>query len=141
MSSSDFSKPYDPKDVEPRWRARAEASDWYAARDVGAHEDSFCIMIPPPNVTGSLHMGHALFITLQDAMVRHARMHGKNTLWRKGAHVANVRKLERFRWINTGRIASDKALLFAKRVDNLGQGSADCDQPRGIGKSLDDLRF
>ncbi|MEZ4390937.1 MAG: valine--tRNA ligase [Polyangiales bacterium] len=90
MSSSDFSKPYDPKDVEPRWRARAEASGWYAARDVGAHEDSFCIMIPPPNVTGSLHMGHALFITLQDAMVRHARMHGKNTLWLPGVDHAGI---------------------------------------------------
>jgi valyl-tRNA synthetase len=66
MSSSDFSKPYDPKDVEPRWRARAEASTWYRAHDGGPHADTFSIMIPPPNVTGSLHMGHAL-ITMQDA--------------------------------------------------------------------------
>ncbi|MFO0626817.1 MAG: valine--tRNA ligase [Polyangiales bacterium] len=90
MSSSDFSKPYDPKDVEPRWRARAEASTWYRARDGGPHADTFSIMIPPPNVTGSLHMGHALFITLQDAMTRHARMHGKNTLWLPGIDHAGI---------------------------------------------------
>ena len=90
MSTSDFSKPYDPKDVEPRWRARAEAADWYRARDTGEHDGTFCIMIPPPNVTGSLHMGHALFITLQDAMIRHARMHGKNALWLPGIDHAGI---------------------------------------------------
>ncbi len=83
---------YDPKSVEPRW-----IEVW--ARDVNtADRDSvaakagrtFTVMIPPPNVTGSLHMGHALNNTLQDILVRFHRMHGYEALWVPGTDHAGI---------------------------------------------------
>ena len=53
-------------------------------------KDSFCIMIPPPNVTGSLHMGHAFQQTIMDALIRYQRMLGKNTLWQAGTDHAGI---------------------------------------------------
>ena len=53
-------------------------------------KDSFCIMIPPPNVTGSLHMGHAFQQTLMDTLIRYNRMQGKNTLWQAGTDHAGI---------------------------------------------------
>lgn len=52
--------------------------------------EAFCVMLPPPNVTGSLHMGHALNATIQDIMVRFQRMHGKNVLWQPGMDHAGI---------------------------------------------------
>ncbi|MDD9332729.1 MAG: class I tRNA ligase family protein, partial [Bartonella sp.] len=52
--------------------------------------ESFCVMLPPPNVTGSLHMGHALNATIQDIMVRFQRMQGKNVLWQPGMDHAGI---------------------------------------------------
>jgi valyl-tRNA synthetase len=90
MTSSDFNKPYDPKDVEPRWRERSLAAGWYRAVDDHEHARAFTIVIPPPNVTGSLHMGHALMITIEDAIIRHQRMLGKNALWLPGIDHAGI---------------------------------------------------
>jgi len=90
MSPSDFTKPYDPREVEPAWRARAQAATWYEAVDGQPNDASFTVAIPPPNVTGSLHMGHALTVTIEDAIVRHARMRGLNTLWLPGIDHAGI---------------------------------------------------
>ena len=70
-------KAYDPESVEKRIYAQWEAEGAFRA-GAGARpgKDSFCIVIPPPNVTGSLHMGHALNNTLQDILVRYKRMLG-----------------------------------------------------------------
>ncbi|HEX9491590.1 MAG TPA: class I tRNA ligase family protein, partial [Stellaceae bacterium] len=67
---------------------------WEAAGAFAAHSDSpaqpYCIMMPPPNVTGSLHMGHALTFTLQDILIRHRRMRGRDALWQPGTDHAGI---------------------------------------------------
>src|SRR5260370_38341386 len=70
---------YAPGDVEPRLYDRWESSGLFTA-DAKASKPPFCIVIPPPNVTGSLHIGHALVHTLIDALVRRRRMQGHNAL-------------------------------------------------------------
>ncbi len=84
-------KTYDAKAVEPRIAKAWEEADAFAAgagSQPGA--DPFAIVIPPPNVTGSLHMGHALNNTLQDIMVRFERMRGRNVLWQPGMDHAGI---------------------------------------------------
>lgn len=84
-------KNYDAASVEQRIAKKWDDANAFAA---GANkkqgEDSFCIVIPPPNVTGSLHMGHALNNTLQDIMVRFERMRGKDVLWQPGMDHAGI---------------------------------------------------
>jgi valyl-tRNA synthetase len=84
-------KTYDAKAVEPKIAKLWEDADAFRA-GAGAAEDAepFAIVIPPPNVTGSLHMGHALNNTLQDVMVRFERMRGKNVLWQPGMDHAGI---------------------------------------------------
>ncbi len=88
---NELPKTYEPRDVESRWYPRWVEQGLFAAKDDPAHpEKTFTIVIPPPNVTGSLHCGHALFATLQDVLTRHARMQGKNTLWLPGTDHAGI---------------------------------------------------
>ena len=82
-------KTFDPKAVEPRLYAMWEASGAFAPKEDPAAEP-FVIVIPPPNVTGSLHIGHALNNTLQDALVRFARMRGEAALWLPGTDHAGI---------------------------------------------------
>ncbi|MBL8576165.1 MAG: valine--tRNA ligase [Mesorhizobium sp.] len=84
-------KTYDAKTVEPKIAKIWEDADAFAA-GAGAQPDAdpFTIVIPPPNVTGSLHMGHALNNTLQDILVRFERMRGKNVLWQPGMDHAGI---------------------------------------------------
>ena len=86
---SELSKTYDHSDVEPKWYARWKDGGYFAAK---AESDAppFTIVIPPPNVTGSLHMGHALTVTIQDVLIRHKRMCGFNTLWLPGTDHAGI---------------------------------------------------
>ncbi len=82
-------KTFNPKDVEGRIYAQWEASGAFkAGRRPGAQ--TFCIMIPPPNITGRLHIGHALNNTLQDILVRFERMRGKDVLWQVGTDHAGI---------------------------------------------------
>src|SRR5271157_3253044 len=84
-------KTFDPKAVEGRisaaWR---EAEAFKAGRPDRAGAEPFAIVIPPPNVTGSLHMGHALNTTLQDILCRFERMRGKDVLWQPGTDHAGI---------------------------------------------------
>ena len=84
-------KTYDAKAIEPRIAKIWEEADAFRA-GAGAAEDAeaFTIVIPPPNVTGSLHMGHALNNTLQDILIRFERMRGKNVLWQPGMDHAGI---------------------------------------------------
>ncbi|MFI4933747.1 MAG: valine--tRNA ligase [Caulobacterales bacterium] len=82
-------KTFDPKTVEPRLYAKWEASGAFAPTDDPAAEP-FTIVIPPPNVTGSLHLGHALNNTLQDILTRFERMRGKAALWLPGTDHAGI---------------------------------------------------
>ncbi len=82
-------KSFDPGAVERRWYRRWEDAGWFAAGE-RAGEPSFCIQLPPPNVTGVLHMGHAFNQTIMDALTRYHRMRGDNTLWLPGTDHAGI---------------------------------------------------
>ena len=80
-------KKYAPHDIEQRWYQNWEEQGYFAAKSEG---ESYCIMIPPPNVTGSLHMGHAFQDTIMDALTRYHRMKGYSTLWQAGTDHAGI---------------------------------------------------
>ncbi len=80
-------KTFDPKAIETRWYRTWEENGWFAPSGRGA---PYCIMIPPPNVTGSLHMGHAFQDTIMDGLIRYHRMKGDNTLWQVGTDHAGI---------------------------------------------------
>ena len=81
-------KTYNPHDIEQRWYETWENSGWFAPS--GEDNDSYCIMIPPPNVTGSLHMGHGFNNTIMDTLIRFNRMQGRRTLWQPGTDHAGI---------------------------------------------------
>ncbi len=85
----ELDKAYDPKTVEPKWYGRALEAGHYHG-DAARGGDPYCVMIPPPNVTGILHMGHALNNTLQDILVRWRRMEGRNVVWMPGTDHAGI---------------------------------------------------
>ena len=80
-------KTYDPLSIEQSWYETWEKNGYFEPSGQG---DPYCIMIPPPNVTGSLHMGHAFQDTIMDALVRYHRMQGNNTLWQAGMDHAGI---------------------------------------------------
>jgi hypothetical protein len=82
-------KTFEPSEVEKRQYARWEESGAFAA-DPRSGAQPYTIMMPPPNVTGSLHMGHALTFTLQDILIRYHRMRGFDTLWQPGTDHAGI---------------------------------------------------
>jgi valyl-tRNA synthetase len=84
-------KTYQPAEIEDRiYRAWEQARAFEAGRPERKGADPYCIVIPPPNVTGSLHMGHALNNTLQDVLCRFERMRGKDVLWQPGTDHAGI---------------------------------------------------
>ncbi len=89
MSSRELPKAYDPKSVEEKWYDFWLEKKYFHA-DENAGGAPFSIVIPPPNVTGSLHIGHALNSTLQDILIRWMRMSGRNTLWVPGTDHAGI---------------------------------------------------
>ncbi len=80
-------KSYDPHAIETALYQRWESQGYFAPQGSG---DPYCIMIPPPNVTGSLHMGHGFQETIIDALIRYQRMQGRNTLWQVGTDHAGI---------------------------------------------------
>ena len=98
MSDQTLEKNYNPQHIEQPIYDRWEENNWFApgTNRVGTGSDgsdptgSYCIMIPPPNVTGSLHMGHAFQDTIMDALIRYHRMRGDNTLWQPGMDHAGI---------------------------------------------------
>ena len=84
-------KTYEPATIEARIHAKwMDAEAFKAGRPERARAQPYCIVIPPPNVTGSLHMGHALNNTLQDVLCRFERMRGKDVLWQPGTDHAGI---------------------------------------------------
>ncbi|MGA7974998.1 MAG: class I tRNA ligase family protein, partial [Pseudolabrys sp.] len=84
-------KTYQPSEVEGRiYQNWEEAGAFHAGRPERAKAEAYSIVIPPPNVTGSLHMGHALNNTLQDILCRFERMRGKDVLWQPGTDHAGI---------------------------------------------------
>ena len=82
MSANMLDKGYEPHDVEKKWYKFWEEENLFGGDDASS-KPSFSIVIPPPNVTGVLHMGHALNNTLQDILCRYRRLRGDNVLWIK----------------------------------------------------------
>lgn len=87
--SSNLDKGYQPRDVEARWYSFWETNGLFAAKE-NSENKPYSIVIPPPNVTGVLHMGHALNITLQDILCRYRRSKGDNVLWMPGTDHAGI---------------------------------------------------
>ena len=83
-------KTFQPQDIEQRWYKRWEEKGYFEPNSDEQGKDPFCIMIPPPNVTGSLHMGHAFQHTIMDALTRYQRMNDKTTLWQVGTDHAGI---------------------------------------------------
>src|SRR5260370_7173556 len=87
--TTELPKAYDPQEAQPRWLAFWEERGYFHSRPDAAREP-YTIVIPPPNVTGALHMGHALNNTLQDVLIRWRRMQGFNALWMPGTDHAGI---------------------------------------------------
>ncbi len=84
-------KTYNPDAIEQRWYETWENNQYFAPPfEATDDKPSYCIMIPPPNVTGNLHMGHAFQDTIMDALIRYHRMQGDNTLWQPGTDHAGI---------------------------------------------------
>ncbi len=91
----ELAKSFEPSEIEKRWYAHWEDSGYFKAGsfkagDAAAAPGNYCILLPPPNVTGTLHMGHAFQHTLMDALTRFHRMDGDNTLWQPGTDHAGI---------------------------------------------------
>ena len=89
MGREELTKNYEPQQAEKRWYAWWLENNFFRAEDV-SEKPPFAIVIPPPNITGILHMGHALNNTLQDIIVRYKRMQGFNALWMPGMDHAGI---------------------------------------------------
>jgi valyl-tRNA synthetase len=133
-------KTFDPAAIEARWYAHWEASGQFRpARD---HAQPFTIVMPPPNVTGSLHIGHALDNTLQDILTRHARLRGRDALWIVGtdhAGIATQMVVERNLGAEGIRRADMSREAFVERVWEwkAQSGGAITQQLRRLGASCD----
>jgi len=86
----ELAKSFEPKDIEARWYPKWESSGYFGAGFDTSKTENFCILLPPPNVTGTLHMGHGFNQTLMDALTRYHRMKGDNTLWQPGTDHAGI---------------------------------------------------
>ena len=89
MSLNQFDTGYEPHEVEKRWYEFWEKEQLFAAQEQSP-QPSYSIVIPPPNVTGVLHMGHALNNTMQDILCRYRRLRGDNVLWMPGTDHAGI---------------------------------------------------
>jgi valyl-tRNA synthetase len=113
MTKEPLAKVYDPKDVEPRWREFWESEGFFRA-DPTSGKPPFAIVIPPPNVTGSLHIGHAFTNTLQDVIVRWKRMSGFDVLWLPGLDHAGIA---------TQMVVERQLATEGKRKEDLGRAA------------------
>jgi valyl-tRNA synthetase len=143
--STELPKQYDPHAAQERWLKFWDEHGFFHSRPDPAREP-FCIVIPPPNVTGALHLGHALNNTLQDVLVRWRRMQGYNTLWMPGtdhAGIATQAVVERRVRDEEGKTRHDigrealveriwawKDQYEVRILDQLKQLGASCDWPR-----------
>ena len=85
-----LAKNFEPKVIESRWYSMWENEGYFKAGMDTSKTENFCILLPPPNVTGTLHMGHGFNQTLMDALTRYHRMRGDNTLWQPGTDHAGI---------------------------------------------------
>ncbi len=86
----ELAKSFEPAAIEARWYPEWESRGYFAAGVDRSRPDAFCILLPPPNVTGTLHMGHGFNQTIMDGLTRYHRMKGVNTLWQPGTDHAGI---------------------------------------------------
>jgi valyl-tRNA synthetase len=132
-------KSFDPKQIESKWYARWEQAGDFKPTGKG---EPYSILLPPPNVTGTLHMGHAFQQTIMDALIRHARMTGHDTLWQGGTDHAGIatQKIVENQLATEGKTRHDLGRdKFVERVWQWKQesGSTITRQMRRIGASMD----
>lgn len=144
-------KAYEPRKYEDEIYQRWEVSGFFnpdvcIEKGVTAKEaDSFCIVLPPPNVTGNLHIGHAVMLAIQDVMIRYHRMKGDKTLWLPGtdhAAIATQTKVEKMLMAEEGMKDPRRELgreAFLKRVEQFAAESRNIiiNQAKKMGASLD----
>ncbi|MBI1290816.1 valine--tRNA ligase [bacterium] len=111
IPTSELPKNFQPKEAEERWRKHWEEGGYFKA-DNTSTADPYTIVIPPPNVTGALHLGHGLVQTIQDILIRHHRMAGFNTLWVPGTDHAGIA---------TQHVVVEKLRQEGKRREDLGR--------------------
>ncbi|MAV64321.1 MAG: valine--tRNA ligase [Pelagibacteraceae bacterium TMED237] len=140
MSKKELSKVYEFSEIEPKWYDRWEKESCFTPKK-NSHE-TFTIMIPPPNVTGILHIGHILNNTIQDILIRKARMEGKSVLWQPGtdhasiATEAKVTKMLESKGINKKEIGREKFLEYSMEWKEK-YGGTILKQLRRLGASCD----
>ncbi|MDP9248977.1 MAG: valine--tRNA ligase [bacterium] len=142
-------KPYEPKNTEERIYKLWEESGFFNPDNLpaqsglpGSRTEKFSIALPPPNVTGNLHTGHALMLVIEDIMVRYARMTGKKTLWLPGtdhAAIATQSKVEKMLEKDGIRKNDLGREEFLRRVEKFAQDSHDTivNQAKKMGASMD----
>jgi valyl-tRNA synthetase len=138
---AEISKSYEPRDVEKHWYASWLEHQCFAGKP-DAHKEAYSIVIPPPNVTGMLTMGHVLNNTLQDILIRRSRLEGKSALWIPGTDHAGIatqtvveRELRKKK-LHRRDLGRDKFLerVWAWRQE---KGNIILEQLRGLGTSCD----
>lgn len=143
-----FLRPYNPTETEQEIYKRWENSGYFNPENLpGKRTEPFSIVLPPPNVTGTLHMGSALMLAIEDALVRHARMSGKKTLWLPGtdsAAIATQARVEKDIQKTEGTSRHDlgrEELL--RRIDVFVENNKNTmlQQMRAMGASLDWSRY
>ncbi|MHB1588294.1 MAG: valine--tRNA ligase, partial [Metallibacterium scheffleri] len=137
-----MSASFEPGSIESQCYARWQRLDCFKPSGTG---DPYCILLPPPNVTGTLHMGHAFQQTIMDALIRHARMSGKRTLWQGGSDHAGIatQKIVENQLAAEGKTRHDLGReAFVERVWQWKEqsGSAIGNQSRRLGASIDASR-
>jgi valyl-tRNA synthetase len=142
LLENDLDKGYEPARVEPHWARWWEEQGFFRAEDV-SEKPPFSMVLPPPNVTGSLHLGHALTATIEDVLARWKRMSGFNVCWMPGidhAGIATQMVVERELQKKEGKSRHDLGREeFLKRVWQWKEQSGDriAQQHRALGASLD----
>jgi valyl-tRNA synthetase len=135
MSREPLAKAYEPKEVEARWYRFWDESGFFRANP-DSDKPPFAIVIPPPNVTGSLHIGHAFTLTLQDVVVRWKRMCGHDTLWLPGLDHAGIA---------TQLVVERQLAREGKRKEDLGRAAFEAKvwewKAESGGKILNQLRL
>ncbi len=137
-------KPYDSKETEGRVYKLWEESGYFNPDNLPPrHKTPYSIVLPPPNVTGTLHLGHAAMLAIEDIMIRFERMRGKKTLWLPGtdhAAIATQEKVEKDIYKKEGKTRHDLGRdEFLKRVEAFAQESRNTitSQLRRMGSSVD----
>ena len=144
MPKQDIPKAYEARDYEDEIYATWEKSGFFNPDHLpGERKETFSIVLPPPNVTGTLHMGHAVMLAIEDIMVRFNRMRWRKTLWLPGtdhAAIATSTKVESILYKTEGKTRHDIGREeFLRRVEKFAQDSHDTivNQCRKMGASLD----